>query len=419
MPVCLFILLTLAMNHIVAATQAGELKLTVLFDNKPVSTAVVITEARHRNHVILQTEHVHGDSYRHMQPTPFSVELPAGDYDLYVHANVSPLKIYLRTRAIPIIIAAGKTLQKRITIPAGHLHIGAQIEGRDIAGMSVDIAASAAYKDRLPGFENYTHTARVKTPVDIAVPPGQYSFTVRNPQSRQSKKASVRVRPGESVKRLLSFKPLRAGYLKVNVLMDGKPLPQADRSRYVSLTITDDKSGKTVNPLPKMAAESGIKLPAGDYTVTLHERALNGHDRVFKLHIDDKKTVSREISIQQPGQLSVSAMWTGQPVDISHFGDCLHYYNPFNSDHLGTLMGGHTVSRGKCTSSRIDELLLRLSDAGGRVIDTTMTNFSLLPGTYTLTVWPKARPELRKTLHDVKISSGASLEKQLEFRWQQ
>lgn len=106
-------------------------------------------------------------------------------------------------------------------------------------------------------------------------------------------------------------------------------------------------------------------------------------------------------------------------MDFRHFGDCMHYYNPLNKAHLGALMGGPSVSPGKCADSQIRELIIHVTDNQGRQLEQTTTrDLRLLPGRYNIEVWPKGYRGLKQTLKDIKITAHAHLQKQLTFQWQ-
>ena len=108
---------------------------------------------------------VEGDSDKHMTQTPFEVSLPAGKYDLYVHALVSPLLIYMQTNAVPIEIKAGEQLQTSVTIPSGRLQASSTLDGKNIAGMKVDISGNAFATDP-SGFKQFSTYGSLQTPID-------------------------------------------------------------------------------------------------------------------------------------------------------------------------------------------------------------------------------------------------------------
>jgi len=146
---------------------------------------------------------------------------------------------------------------------------------------------------------------------------------------------------------------------------------------------------------------------------------------------------ARTIILPQAGTLNIDARWTHQPTDI---GDCIRCYNPFNAAHLGALMGGHSVSRGKCYNG-IVALAAQVSHAGqgadiiaqikqmksGATTNTSLdgkmqdsepvSTVSLAPGSYDITVWPVGNKALQQTIKNIVIEPGSMEQKALEFRW--
>ncbi len=416
-----------------ASKGAGSLQVRVLMQGKPVGAAIRVTLPGRWNQLVLQNEMVEGDSDKHMTQTPFEVSLPAGKYDLYVHALVSPLLIYMQTNAVPIEIKAGEQLQTSVTIPSGRLQASSTLDGKNIAGMKVDISGNAFATDP-SGFKQFSTYGSLQTPIDVSVPPGKYHIKVWYPEGRQSQSFDVEIEAGKTINSDVSFRQLRTGYLKLNVMMDGKAVPSQGDYLF-DVYLLDAKTGDQITPL-EGAYTGPLQLPVGTYDVKIHERVIGGSDIVLKaIEIREGKTLEKRAEIHQPGSLEIVSHWTDQPTDIIA---CAKYYNPLNPDRLGALMGGHSVSRGNCLSSDA-HLAAWVSSPGhndGNVAkieamtpgsllttDGTVTsseaseNLQLIKGQYTIMVWPVGHRELAQTLNRVDILPGGVTQRKLEFRW--
>ena len=123
------------------------------------------------------------------------------------------------------------------------------------------------------------------------------------------------------------------GFLRLRVLMDGKPIPfeigwtSPARGFLSEEYLFSSETGKAVAPLTGTYVQP-MKLRVGVYDLKVHERAVGGKDIVIKkITIREGETVEKTVTIQQPGVLNLMARWTGQPLNILA---CAKYHNPIN-----------------------------------------------------------------------------------------
>jgi len=222
-----------------------------------------------------------------------------------------------------------------------------------------------------------------------------------------------------------------AGTLKINLLLDGRPVAPRDFNHHAAVTVFAAGTASRVRPLSGGYGYPSV-LPSGTYDVVVRLRALGAGERKFSdIRIDGGNTIVRQVDIPRTGTLKITARWTDQPLNIVA---CARYYNPFNPARWGALMGGHSVSRGKCLSpavyltawisspGRSDGNIARISAArsgsasnSDPIVD--FSNITLVAGIYDISLWPIGRRELAQTLAGVTIAPGELLHKELEFRW--
>jgi len=412
----------------------GLLHIKVLMDGKPVKSAIVVTRPANPNRVVLQTESMPGRRGRQMQQTPFEESLPVGKYDLYVHTELmSPLKIYLQTKAMPIVIKKGEQLEKTVTIPSGHLQLSTTVEGKKTTGVKVSINGSNS------NFKSFSSNGILETPVNVTIPAGSYTLRARNVNEKQTQTVSVDIKAGSVIKKSLKFDKLRIGYLKLNLIMDGKVIPyqigriSSQQSLLADVDLISAETGEAVTPLETVSDgdRQSMKLRVGVYDLKVHERTIGGKEIVIKgIAIRERETVEKTVAIQPFGTLNLKARWIHQPVNLLA---CAVYHNPINLNRLGALMGGGSGaggrSRGDCFSPDVS-LAASVSSLGrsdGNIAkeiypkrDTTNNDIKIIkiePGVYDVAVWPVGHREMEQTLKGVEIVSDGNTQRKLEFRW--
>ncbi len=417
-----------------AGKGKGLLKIRVLMAGKLIASAVRVTQHGKSERTVLQTKSRRSDSYEHMKQTPFAVTLPAGRYDLYVQARVSPLQVYMQTVAMPVVIKAGKQLEKTVTIPSGHLKISSSITGKTTTGMTVEVTGGASYKNKLPDFDNYMTFQKLKTPVDADVPPGKYKIKVQNPQTGEIQNFDVLVKDRGAVEKSLAFNKFHAGYLKFSLLVDGKRIPAKEFYKYVGLTVTSTTTSKQIKP----GSGDPLRLPSGVYDVLIHEQAWGNADRHLPgIKISDDKTTERTITLQQPGELQLVSRWQSSKLDEAECAVIkplasaavipIYAYLYLTDTHL---VPDNSDKIAKCyldinpmvvTYSRRDKKTRR-STAPNNVyskeypaMKTRVAAIRLVPGMYDFSLWPLKHPELKQTLKNIKIDSDKALLKELMF----
>jgi len=425
--------------HAMKKIERGQLQVRVLMDGKPIKAAVVLTRpglAMHEMPLIQRRER--------MKQTPFEVSWPVGKYDLHIHSEVSsPVNVYMQSRAIPIEIKKGQRLEKSITIPSGHLQLDTTVEGKTTTGIEVEIST-------LQGdFKYFYGRGLLTTPLDISLPAGQYKIEAKSVKQKQLRLANVDIKAGSTIKKSLSFDKLRVGYLKLNVLMDGKVIPfkyggfnYPGSNLLVDVKLYSSETGEPFVPL-EAVRNKPIKLREGVYDLKVHERTVGGKNiEVKRIAIREGETVDKTVEIRQPGTLKIKARWIGQPYNIAA---CAAYHNPFNLNRLGALMGGGSGSGGRSRGDCLDpNAFLRASisspgrndgdiakdvylksrttkNSAGKVDDNERVQIlDIEPDVYDLEVWPVIQGdhrELKQALKGVKITAGGIIQKKLEFRW--
>jgi len=422
-------------------TGQGLLQLGVLMDGKPVQASIKVTRPGNPNKVVLQTESIPGATGKQMKQTPFEVSLPVGKYDLYVHAElVSPLKIDMRTKPLPIVIKKDERLDKTLTIPTGRIQLSTTVVGKETKGIKIEMAG---FND---GFQYFSSRGYLETPLDVTVPAGTYKLNAWNTEEKQTRTESVEIKAGSVITKSIDFDKLHAGYLKLNLVMGGKPIPfefgwTSPATDFVSDEyLSSSETGESVVPLAGGHNGQPMMLRVGGYDLKVHERAVGGKDIVLKgIAVREGETVEKTVEISQPGALNIMARWTHQPLNLAA---CAEYHNPINLNRLGALMGGGSGaggrSRGDCFSP-IVSLAASVSSPGrsdGNIDKETYPKraaakndhgqfsagdsieiIEIEPGVYDVTVWPVGHPELDQTLKDVAITAGGDVQRELEFRW--
>lgn len=407
---------------------SGLFQVQVLMDGRPVNAAIVVTRPGKPGQVVFETESVPGEPGRKMRGTPFEGSLPVGKYDLYVHAELTtPLKVYLRTKPLPIVIVKGERLKKAVVIPSGRLRLSTTVEGSNVEGLKVEMVGLSK------SFKYFSGRGDLKSPFDVTVPAGQYQLRARNYEEEQTRTVNVDIKSGSVIEESLNFDKLHVGYWKLNLTMDGKPISLTDNNHFIDEELFSASTGERVTPLGYSAP---MMLRVGTYDVKVHQRAVGGEDVVIKaISIREGETAESSVEIHQPGTLNIVSHWTHQPLNIAA---CVRYYNPLNPDRWGALMGGHSVSRGKCfspdvylaasvsspgrsdgdiaTIERLEGVVVKDTDGritGGQHIEA----IKFVAGVYDVALWPVNRPELEQRLEGVEITSGGVLNRDLEFRW--
>jgi hypothetical protein len=433
--VLLALLMMITANAAPETGSNGKLHLTVLFDNRPISAIAVIRTVEKENFV-LQT------NGGEMKQTPFDVTIPAGKYALYVHANIhvdetdDPFLVRMQSKAIPIEITSDQQLEKTVTIPAGILRISTDADNEATTDMQLELSGVSSFEGEIPGFQNIsTSKGRMHLPVEIVVPPGTYHYQLSGADTHKDKQGDLKVIADKTLTKTIYIQDLPTGFLSLHIVKDNKTLSPAEY-QYLQILVKSH-NGDEIIPFTGNGIDP-ITLPVGVYDVILPIQAVGGKTDVIRnVQIEKARTTARDITIPQPGTLNLKARWTHQPVNIS---DCIHYYNPFNSAHLGALMGGHTVSRGECfndtvvlaaqisltghdgdSNIQIEQMnsdTITSTSFGGNVTNSEpVSTMHLVPGSYDITVWPVGNRALQQTLNNVVISPGRILQKQLEFHW--
>lgn len=421
--------------------RSGQLQLTVMMDGKPIKAAIVLTRPGQMSYempIIQRRER--------MKQTPFESSWPVGKYDLHIHSEVSvPVNIYMQSKAIPIEIKKGQLLKKSITIPSGRLQLGATVEGEVTSGIEVKLSTLQGV------YKSFYGLGLLTAPLDVSLPAGQYKLEAKSVEQKQSRFANVEVKAGSTIKKSLNFDKLRVGFLKLNILMNGKPTPFEYGFNMPSSDLLSDvhlSSSETGEPFVPLEPVSNkpIKLREGVYDLKVHERTVGGKDVEVKgITIREGETVEKTVELRRPGTLNIKARWVGQPYNIVA---CAAYHNPLNPQRLGALMGGSGGAyRGDCldpyvhmsasvsSPGRSDGNIAKLVHLGlsmNMSSDEKENNgiyvqaLDIEPGVYDLEVWPVAQGghivkgdhrKLKQTLKGVEITSGGITERKLKFRW--
>ncbi len=421
----------------VARGKEGLLRLRVLMDGKPVKAAIKVARSD-SGKVILQTESVHGQNGRHMQQTPFEVSLPAGKYNLYVSIEPdtvleSPLKAYIQTKALPIVIKNSERLGKTLTIPIAHLHLSASVGAKDAAGVKVEMSGSNS------DFRYFMISGTVEAPFDDTLPAGKYRYTAWHYPSRQSQSAYIDLVAGKKSEKMLAFEKMHVGRLKLSVLMDGKIVPDKDFYKYASVKITSASTSKQVNPLPGGMGRYLTVLPSGTYDVQIHEKAWGNADiHLTGIKISDDETMERTITLQRPGELQLVSLWKTSKFNeaecavikplVTAMVIPIYAYLYLTDTHLAL---GNSDNIAMCypdinpmvvTYTRRDKKTNH-STAPNKVysdefptMKTRVAAIRLVPGMYDFSLWPLKHKELQTTLKNIKIEADKAVLKELVFK---
>ncbi len=358
--------------------------------------------------------------------TPLDIPLPAGAYDVYVKPVFDRRTFsMLEEKVISLAIEAGQQRRETINFQVAHLTVSA----RQAGGAGLSNAGIGIGKGWEPIKPPSLHNRQM--PAAFAIAPGKHTVVVESPETRTRKQVRIDVAAGQAFDQIVVLDKAEVGTLEVNIVKDGKPVAPRDFNQYATVTINSTTTQKQVRPLSGGYGKPSV-LPSGMYDVIVHMSALGSGDRKFEnVRIDSGKSVVRRVNIHQPGTLKITAKWTHQPLNIVA---CARYYNPLNPARLGALMGGHSVSRGKCLSpvvymaawisspGRNDGNIAKIISApsGNKYksylnIDPSLVH--LTAGLYDISVWPRDHRDLMQTLKGVKIAAGEVLQKNLEFRW--
>ena len=420
------------------AVGSGRLQVTVMMDGKPIKAAVDLLrpgQTAFEMPSILRRDR--------MKQTPFEASWHVGKYDLYIHSEVSsPMNMYMQSKALPIEIKKGQLLKKTLTIPSGRMRLSTTVEGKKAKNIKVTISG-------LHGeFTHFSALGSFKTPIDITVPAGQYKLEAKSVEEKQTQTAEVEIKAGSTINKTLNFDKLRIGYLKVNVLIKGKPVPirfnwpwgfdANDFRAKAEGQLLVSNTGEPAQRLENRPPDKPIVLRAGEYDLKVHEVSIGGKDiePIKGIVIREGETVEKTVEIRQPGRLNIKAQWAGQPYNIVA---CAEYHNPLNPQRLGGLMGGNgNVSRGGCLDPNVylaasvsspgrsdgdiaKNIYFRNGEPenahGKRDEDQHFQTLEMAAGVYNLCVWPSGHPELKQTLKNVAITSAGITDRKLKFRW--
>ena len=396
--------------------------MTVAVNDKPAVAEVRVTKHGAAGYVYWTIYQKGGPALQ----TPLDIPLPAGAYDVHVKPVFDRQTFsMLEAKSVSLTIEAGKQARETVNFQVAHLTVSArQAGGADLGNAGIGIGKGWEPK-KLPSLHNR------QMPAAFAIAPGKHTIVVEDPKTRTRKQARIDAAAGQNLDQIVVLDKAEVGTLEVDIVKDGAPVAPRDFNRYATVTIVSATTQKEVRPLSGGYGNPAV-LPSGMYNVIVHMSALGGSDQKFdNIRIDSGKTVVRRVAIRQPGTLKITAKWTHQPLNIVA---CARYYNPLNPARWGSLMGGHSASRGKCLSpvvsmaawisspGRSDGNIAKIMSAPSgkeyksyRNIDPSLVK--LTAGLYDIAVWPRDHRELMQTLKGVKITAGGVLEKNLEFRW--
>ena len=401
---------------------SGTLHITVAVNDKPTVAEVRVTKHGAAGYVYWTIYQKGGPALQ----TPLDIPLPAGAYDIYVKPAFGRRTLSMpKEKTVSLTIEADKQQRETINFQSAHLTVSArEAGGRGLSNAAIGII-NGWEPNKLPSL----HSRHL--PAEFAIAPGKHTIVVEDSKTRARKQVRIDVVAGQTLDQNVAFDKADVGFLAVNLMKDGKPVAPRDFNRYAIVAIISATTQKPVHPLSGGYGNPSV-LPSGLYDIVVHMSALGAGDQKFgNIQIDRGKRVVRRVTIHQPGTLKITAKWTHQPLNIVA---CARYYNPFNPARLGALMGGHSVSRGKCLSpvahmaawisspGRNDGNIAKIISApsGSKYrsylnIDPSL--ISLSAGTYDIAVWPRNHRELMQTLKGMKITAGEILKKNLEFRW--
>jgi len=408
--------------------EKGKLQVTVLMNGEPIKAVIRLSKPGQATYDMPPVQR-----QRWMKQTPFEESWPVCKYDLHIHSEASsPIDIYVISKAIPIEIKKDQRLEKTITIPAGRLQLDVTVEGKKTSGIKV----------RMNGvnhnFQSFSSYGVLEAPVDVTVPAGTYELRAKNTEEKQTQTADVEIKADSVIKKALNFDQLRVGYLKLNLLMAGKPIPfefgwtQPARGFYAEGYLFSSATEEPAKPLEGGRYGQSAQLRVGVYDLKVHELAAGGQDIVVKnIAIHEGETVEKTVEIHQPGTLIIRGKWTHQPFNLIA---CAEYHNPLNPQRLGGLMGGNGGrSRGDCLNPNA-HLTASISSPGrsdGNVVKETVLNWiadkdndddsanaiGIAAGVYDVVTWPVGHRELAQTLKGIEVAASGTTRRKLEFRW--
>jgi hypothetical protein len=350
----------------------------------------------------------------HYQPggpalaSPIHFSLPAGGYDLHIRPYGKSLFI---DKTVALQVKAGEQLDRAIDLSSGHLEINTESGGETLSGKVTILHDDVL----LPGSSGVS----LYTPCSIDLAPGDYTVLVTNPQDRSQQSVAVTVKAMGETKKTITFDTLHAGYIDIHMLVNGTELPANVETTYASIEVVDADTQQVVMPINGGYGAVG-RYPSGVYDIHVRQHVIGVPDTLFRaVHLGDGETVSENVTLPTPGELKLVGMWTHQPLNLA---DCARYNNPLNPDRLGSLMGGHSVSRGECLDPVVNSMTVWISTAGradGNIarLDKYSLPQKLIPGSYDITVWPEGHQELLQTIGHVTIKAGEVAEKHLDFHW--
>ncbi len=336
--------------------------------------------------------------------------LPAGTYTVHIKPYGDHLFL---EKTMVLEVKSGAALDKSINLQSGHLEVDALADGKALKA-PISILQDGAPLIRKPG-------AHIYTPFSADLAPGDYTLVVTNPKDRWKESVAIRIDAERATKKTVTFRQLHAGFIRIHLLMGAQELPSATFTSFVDVKVFDAASQNEIRPISGFYGRPAL-LPSGIYDIHVTQYVIGGSETVFKaVRIMDGQTVDKSVNIPSSGELKIAGRWTHQPINLA---DCVHYNNPFNAAHLGALMGGHSVSRGKCLDPVIQKMTVWISSQGrndGNISKIEGYDYDiprkLVSGMYDITVWPVMHRELAQAIKGVKIVSGGVMQKKLEFRW--
>ncbi|HKI61387.1 MAG TPA: hypothetical protein VKA31_03750, partial [Mariprofundaceae bacterium] len=393
-----------AVSHAQKKEPGGNINLSITVNREPVRAEIKVVK-------LGETRYVYWTHYQPggpALPSPIQLTLPAGTYDIHIKPD-GPNLFIEKTMALEI--KSGGTLDKSINLQAGHLEVDAQA-GAQAVKAPISILQHGVPLIGAPG-------SFVYTPFNADLAPGHYTLVVTNPKDRWKESVEIRIDAEKTAKKTVIFSKQHAGFIKIRLLMDGQEIPSETFTSFADVKVLDAGNQKEVVPISGGYGAPAL-LPSGTYDIHVTQHVIGGSKTVFKaIRIVDGQTVDKSVTIPGSGELKLAGRWTHQPTNLA---DCAHYNNPFNAAHLGALMGGPSVSRGKCLDPVVQKMTMWVSTPGrndGNVgkIEGYNVPRKLIAGMYDITVWPVDHRELAQTLKGVEIPSGGVVQKELNFRW--
>jgi hypothetical protein len=409
----------------------GKINLSISVNGKAVKTEIRVVKSGETRFAYWTQYQPGGPAL----PSPIQFALPTGIYDIHIKPYGDNLFI---EKTITLEVKSGATINNSINLQTGHLEVHAQA-GSETLNAPIGILQNGIPMRGDPRSIMYT-------PFNVDLAQGNYTLVVTNPKDRWKKSAEIRIKAESDTQKTFTFTRMHAGFIKLHLLMDGKPIPfefgwTSDTSGYFAdANLLSSDTGESIAPIEAVQNDQPAKLGEGIYDLKVHERAVGGKDIVVnRIAVRAGETVEKTVEIRQPGALKIKARWTHQPLNLVA---CAEYHNPINLNRLGALMGGGSGaggrSRGDCFSP-IVSLAASVSSPGrsdGNIAKETYPKraaaksdhgqfsagdsieiIEIEPGVYDVTVWPVGHRELEQTLKDVAITAGGDVQRKLEFRW--